>query len=285
VIFRDQILRAILRGEVTQHRRPVVGSDPYYRRNRKLKSAGRSTTLVRPYKPKPGDRFPVQQRAVKDGKPSAETQGHAIITSATQELAGDLTFDDARQMGYRTTSDAMEAWLCDYDPGWVCEEPVCHACGGPGLTEAGFCVTCGCDDQPRARFIAKHADRLVWVIRFELDRSHESHLLAAVPAREGTEDGDYVSSPAQAMGGDADPGEAIDARIAEVYTREGIQGWAAREAQRQADRDRMALAERLRLVQGEAAMQGIDVHRVERSILQRIRAMEMKVEQHRKRAA
>jgi hypothetical protein len=286
VIFAASTARAVLRGEVTQARRPVQAREPYYRKTSKLKSTGRSMILVQPYKPKEGDRFPIQHRVTVDGKPSATTQGHGIITSAIITKAGDLAFQDARQMGYRTTSEAMAAWLTEYDQAWVREPNAeCQACGGPGLDPAGFCVTCGCDDQPAARFTRKHAERDVWVIHFELDRSHESRLLAALPAGEGDHDGDYVSSPSRAMGGEADPGEAVDAKTTADYAREGHQGWVAREASRQADRDRMALEERLRLVRVEARAQGVDVHRVERSILQRIRAMEMKVKQQGKRAA
>lgn len=287
MIFAPAILRAALRGEVTQVRRPHKAGEPYYRQSTRLKSTS-SNVLVKPYRPREGARFPLQQRVTVAGRPSSETQGHAIISSVTVERAGELTYEDARAMGYRTTSAAMAAWLADHDQAWVCEPDQleeCQACGGPGLTTDGFCVTCGCDDQARARFIRKHADRDVWVIRFQLDKSHVSRLLAAVPGGEGDADGDYVTSPAQAMGGDADPGEGVDAKTADLYSREGIQGWAAREASRQAERDRLALAERLRLVQVEAAAQGIDVRHLEKALLQRIRAMENKVRQQGKRAA
>lgn len=263
MIFRDPILRAILRGEVNQHRRPVQAREPYYRRTSKIKSTGRSTVLVQPFNPREGDRFPVQQRVTREGNLSAETHGHVILTSACQEFAGNLTFDDARAMGYRTTSEAMEAWLCDNDPGWLAEEPACQICGGPGLTDDGFCVTCGCDDQPRARFTAKHSDRLVWVLRFELDSTHVPRLLAALPADEGALDGDYVVSPSRAM---ADEPEALSESDFEkhVSKRAGMshEQWRALERSTRLETSaRLSYEQRIAVAQARAAQARVDITR------------------------
>jgi hypothetical protein len=61
--------------------------------------------------------------------------------------------------------------------------------------------------QLAARFDSRHADGLVWVIEHEVATLEPHRLLAARP---GSSQTDYVSSPAQAMGGDSDPGEAVD---------------------------------------------------------------------------
>jgi hypothetical protein len=145
------------RADVTQARRPHHDRDPYYRQTTRPKTNGRSRTLVKPYRPTTGDRVPVQQRVTRNGRQTVETCGHIILTSVRIAPAGDLTFTDARQMGYRTTTDAMAAWLSDHDPAGLVDPDTletCQACGGPGIDTDGYCVTCGCDDQPHARFTA-----------------------------------------------------------------------------------------------------------------------------------
>lgn len=281
MIFQPAIFRAVLRGEVTQARRPYRASDPYYRRSRRLKSTS-SYVLVKPYRPREGDRFPVQQRVHVAGKLTAETQGHAIVSDVQVQRAGELTYDDARAMGYRTTSEAMAAWLADHDQAWICEPDQldeCQACGGPGLTADGYCVTCGCDDQPRARFTRRHADRLVWVVRFDLDRTHVPRLLAAVPGREGDANGDYVTSPSQAPNGDGDPGEALTdtehkRHVQDNADRTHDQWRTLEHAARDAELEQLSLGRRLDIAISEARDRGLSVTREVRVIEKRLQALE-----------
>jgi hypothetical protein len=198
MIFPPAIARAILRGDVTQARRPHHDRDPYYRQTTRPKTNGRSRTLVKPYRPTTGDRVPVQQRITRNGRQTVETCGHIILTSVRIARRASLTFTDARQMGYRTTTNAMAAWLIDNDPTWVMD--AIHRRRLPSVRRPrhphdGYCVTCGCEDQPHARFTARHANRPVWVLRFQLDTQHVPRLLAASPSTES----DYVTSPALAL--------------------------------------------------------------------------------------
>lgn len=281
MIFAPSIARAALRGEVTQVRRPYVARDPYYRRSTRLRSTS-SHVLVKPYRPGDGDRFPIQQRITRDGRQTVETKGHGIIGSAVVVRAGELTLQDAREMGYRTTSEAMAGWLCQYDQGWTCEKDVvdnCQACGGPGVAPDGFCVTCGCDDQAAARFTAKHADREVWLIRFRLDTTHVPRLLAASPSAES----DYVTSPSLAL---AEEPEALSAVEHERHV-QGNAGmtheqWRALEqATRDAELEKLSLGQRLDRAIAEAQREGRSMTREINVIEKRLRALE----QPQKRAA
>jgi hypothetical protein len=267
VKLEPPIVRAAQRGEVSQVRLPLQAREPYYRQNTRLRS-GQSSTLVKPYAPREGDRLSLRH---KQGPAAC----HAIVTSVARSDRNEITYQDARAMGYRTTADAMAGWVRLHG---TPPEEGCECCGGPGVCD-GFCVTCGCDDQPSAAFHARHSHKPVWILTVELDRSHTARLLAASPSAQS----DYVTSPAAALGGNADPGEAVEEKLQDLFTREGIQGFIAREASREADRERLSLEERLRMVRAEARAKGIDTYRLEQSLLQRVKAMEAKV--HGRKAA
>jgi hypothetical protein len=186
----------------------------------------------------------------------------------------EITYQDARAMGYRTTADAMAGWVRLH--GTQPEEGRCECCGGPGVRE-GFCVTCGCDDQFSAAFHARHSHKPVWILTVELDRSHTPRLLAGRPSVGS----DYVSSPTLAA---ADEPECVDERTQDQFAREGHQGWLAREAARQANRDLLTLDERVRLALAEGDAQGTDLHRQKQALLQRVKAIENKVNRERRAA-
>jgi hypothetical protein len=265
VKLEPPIVRAAQRGEVSQVRLPLQAREPYYRQNTRLRS-GQSSTLVKPFAPQEGERLAVRH---KRGPAAC----HVIVTDATKADVNEITYQDARAMGYRTTADAMAGWVNLH--GTLREGGRCECCGGPGVQD-GFCVTCGCDDQSSAAFHARHAHKPVWILTVELDRSHTPRLLAGRPSVGS----DYVSSPTLAA---ADEPECVDERTQDQFAREGFQGWAAREASREADRERLSLEERLRMVRVEARAKGIDTYRLEQSLLQRVKAMEAKV--HGRKAA
>jgi hypothetical protein len=275
MIFPPAIARAVLRGDVTQARRPHQDRDPYYRQTTRPKTNGRSRTLVKPYRPTTGDRVPVQQRVTRNGRQTVETCGHIILTSVRIAPAGDLTFTDARQMGYRTTTDAMAAWMIDHDSDWTVDPDTlgtCQACGGPGIHTDGYCVTCGCDDQPHARFTAKHANRPVWVLQFQLDTQHVPRLLAASPSTES----DYVTSPALAL---PDEPEALTtddhARHVQRNASMTHAQWRALEhATRDAELEQLSLGRRLDRAIAEAAAEGRSISRDVNVIEKRLRALE-----------
>lgn len=66
--------------------------------------------------------------------------------------------------------------------------------------------------QLAARFDTHHADQPVWVIDHAVATDEPYNLLAARPGSAGE---DYVRSPTAAMGGDLDPGEAVDGETIE----------------------------------------------------------------------
>jgi hypothetical protein len=226
--------------------------------------SGRKTQTRRPVKPKdeatkyrPGMRRCVQRGRGKPG------EAHIILTDVRREPVGEITFEDARAEGFKTTVEFKRYWLGLYSPGLV------KTIDGEDAE-----VT---DEYVEEHFTAKHAHREVWVITFELDHSDRPRLLADRNAKS-----DYTEQPARSLRGSADAGEAIDAATAERYAREGHQGFLARAHQREMDRELLAAEERLRLARIEARARGIDVAHLEASIVDRIRRLERKVH---KRAA
>jgi hypothetical protein len=180
VKLEPPIVRAAQRGEVSQVRLPLQAREPYYRQNTRLRS-GQSSTLVKPFAPQEGDRLAVRH---KRGPAAC----HVIVTGVARSDVNEITYQDARAMGYRTTADAMAGWVRLH--GTPPEEGRCECCGGPGVRD-GFCVTCGCDDQSSAAFHARHSHKPVWILTVELDRSHTPRLLACEPVGGS----DYVTSP------------------------------------------------------------------------------------------
>lgn len=239
-------------GRRTQTRLLVDGREPGYRRRNGKR--GQSHQLVRPRRPRVGDRIPIQRREVDgDGRVTVTTELHVVAVNVRGPLpAGSTTVGDALACGYQTLTGWKAAWVRDHGQQWVARErvrqQVRHAAASVGYTVqegtireylavvAGdpaaaaealrFDLDAGkvpdaeprADDAPDvlatltvaqlvARFEARHAAQPIWVVDHVISSDEQPRLLAARPGSTG---GDYVTSPAAAMSGVLDPGEAVD---------------------------------------------------------------------------
>jgi hypothetical protein len=175
---------------------------------------------------------PGRTYAIQDGHGSPEN-GRIRILEVWQEPVGDISFENARAEGFRTRLDFERHWLRLHDRGWFekhdDEEPA--------------------DPEVEARFRDRHADRWVWVIRFEMDR--DTPRLLHRDSSHG-----YTNNPAQAL--DDEP-EAVDPRTQERFTKDAharYNGGRIEELQRREER---AIAARSRELLARARQQGVDV--------------------------
>jgi len=268
VIFDSEQIGEILRGRRTQTRRPVDSSDPDYRV--RAGRRGQSRSLKVPYRPRVGERIPVKTRpgaepschltvvafdqqrhgditrddirasgyrtaaAYKkawvrqyDRAWCATAQQRVEVIAAAARIGVDITprhahkllqFDDDAAitllLGY--PADMRAALLRDLRG--ASERDADAARVLSTLTPAMYV----------ARFDKHWADKPVWVLQHEIARESAANLLAARP---GSVQADYVSSPARAMGGSMDPGEAVDrdtiARLGEQAALRRSQGVVA----------------------------------------------------------
>ena len=180
---------------------------------------------------------------------------HVLVLNVADRPLGSLAFEDARACGYRTTAGAKAAWVQEHDLPWLSQQLEVDL---PFPDE----------DEMAARFDQRWAPKHAWMITFELDTRERPRLLAHRNAK-----ADYVEHPAQAM--PREP-EAVSADTQKQFSREGHQGFVARELHREQSRERLGLEERLRLAREEAQASGADVDRQEQAILRRIKAIENK---------
>jgi hypothetical protein len=240
VIFSPPLYGKVLRGEKTQTRRLAQSGD-----------------LAAKYRPG-------MRRAVQRGR-GITSEAHIILTDVRREPLGLITFEDARAEGFKTRADFAAYWLGLHDPTWKRWTAERDEKDEEPLTEF----------DALERFDLRYAQRQVWVLTFDLDRTERPRLLADRNAK-----ADYVEAPARAL--DHEP-EAVDASTQDRFSKEGHQGFVAREKQREIDRERLAVHDRLQRVQTEARAAGVDIVQFELGILQRLRAAERKI--HQRRAA
>lgn len=201
---------------------------------------------------------PGMRRAVQKGR-GIHGEAHILLTDVRRELLGAIDFKAARAEGFRTVQDFKAYWLGLHDANWVERQEDTE------LT----------DEQIQDRFYQRWALKEVWVLSFELDRTERPRLLADRNAKS-----DYVDTSARAL---AHEPEAVDTATQIRFSREGHQGFMAREAQRELDRERMGAEERLRQVRIDARAKGVDISHLEASIVRQLRAAERKV--HQRKAA
>lgn len=249
MILSASLVRAIQRGEKTTIRRPVQGGEPRYRKRTRA-GRGASMQLISPFNPVAGDRLPVRST---DGDASC----HIILTDVRHTTLGAIDDTTAHAEGFKTADRFKTAWIKVYDRDWINRQPT--------APEPEALI---------ARFDTQHASKTIWLLTFEYDAAQAPRLLAARPARAGSTQGDYATNTAQALPHEPEAvDEATQTWITERAGRDQDH-WLAVEAAR---REQMDLAERLRAAQDTAALHGIDIHRQEQSILQRIRSLEAKV--------
>lgn len=238
-------------------------------------AGGRKTMHAIPFREDPtvarrlvvGNSLPVRPKGTRNGR--AVTLGalcRVVLTEVTWRALGDVGFDEARAMGFRTTDEMRVAWVERYEPRrWE------------------VMVEMGAAEHEAAaldRFLARHATRLVWLLRFSIDTEQPRRLLAA------RSDELYTENPARALGGDADAGEAIDALTLEEYATANNDRHALRRAG-VADEllsEERAQHERLRDAVRLAAERGIDVRDDLRVIERRLQAIRRKLDGQRKAA-
>lgn len=228
MIFGADLRHKIVTGRKTMTRRPVK-EPQLVRRTIKINGERRPAgpeRWTRPFEPKVGGRI-----AVQPGR-GQHAVAHILVADVRRELVGEITYEDARREGFRTTEEFKVYWVRLYDRAWIDrQERVVHP---DGVVETLELLT---DEDLVARFDERHANRLVWVIGFELAR--DEHPLFLTPAaREpsgGAEDSDdahgYTENPSRAL---LDAGEVLDRRTADRFTTQARARDDARAAEQRA---------------------------------------------------
>ena len=226
--------KAVARGDITLHMRPVTGRD-----HRK--------------------RYHVGQRLAVRPSMGAATLCHVNVTEvrgptfdpAPMRLA-DITFDDALHAGRKTTLDLKRAWLVKHDTAWVGRHP-------DGNLENAKAADDIPDEDIDARW-DRHAHKPVWAIRFVLDLS-DADKDRFMASRYSINSGDYVSTIARAL--DDDP--AVDEQTQQgITSRAGMQTvqWQALEAAHHDERRKaLSLEQRITFAVRKARQHGVDVTR------------------------
>lgn len=290
MIFHPDLIRLIERGKKIETRRPLKPYEPptdaFYtdaRGRRRPRPTPRVQQIAGRWylaPPAPGSRVAVQPGRGK------RAVAHVFVRAVEgPAVAGDLDQRAAIAEGFRTTADFRLYWVRLHDKAWIARQETRR---DPDTGER-VQIACLLDRALLQRFEDSHAHRQVWVIRFELDRTHRPRLLtpAARPETDVTprrgrvqlvdpdDPGDhgYTDSTFAAMAGDADPGEYVDPTSLQP-------AWAALAELRHAvatEQPPATLEERLRAVRDAARRAGVDLGRQERELEGRIRAMERKL--------
>lgn len=311
--------KQVLAGRKTQTRRllrPYPGTLPARRPPKYGKAAPAPAKWPRAFKAfdqvwcectvQPGRSYAVQPGRGK------HALARIVVTDVRAELVGEITFDDARREGFRTTADFKRTWLELHDPRWlgrttaILDEalPLLHneldqaeellagtarsllrrhlaqleAAGAVEQDDDGWLPVSGAHDiAVEHRFQTRHAHRPVWVITFELERDGDRWLRAG-PGIEGMDEGDYTRSPSEALAGE--PYEtAVDAATLARFSADADFTSRMRRAHTAAERAEargvLELHERLRELEARPA--GADVTRELRAIRQRIERAEKRV--------
>lgn len=177
MIVSPRIARAIRAGQITQLRLPRV--------------PGRTC----PYRA--GHDYPVQVR--REYGISNDGDARIEVFAVSRQLAGELTFNDARREGFRTTDEWKVNWIRRYDAAYRRQQAINDYLWSTGAV----------DSIMLERFERCHAFALVWAIAF---KPAQGKRFLARPTRTS---GDYVSHPGRAI----DPIECVDAETQEHYAK------------------------------------------------------------------
>ncbi len=177
---------------------------------------GRATQLRIPAAGRPvkvGHDYPVSYRVHREsGGRAAVRTCRVKVLAVAQRFAGDLTYEDARREGYRTTIAAKAAWVRQYDAAWIEAQEV-TTCPETHTVDVDRWLT---DEDLAARFDARHAAKPVQVLAFEV-LADEPRFLASqhdvLSGRTADDEGhgDYTANRGRAI----DDLEAIDGLMQE----------------------------------------------------------------------
>lgn len=199
---------------------------------RGTKRTGRSATYrSQPWTPETGRHetlrpTPSPRRRAPEQTPVSTVLAHIIITSHTTLLLADLldqtpeTLRLVRATGVKTRAEFANEWMRHHDNDWpALTEELCPRCSGTALLDDNEeCPDCEYgailiestppDDVILDRFKARHGNRLVHAVTFQLDRTDHLRLLSPAAKPRGDDLG-YTENPSNALDGNADPGEAV----------------------------------------------------------------------------
>jgi hypothetical protein len=264
LIFSKQLTQQILAGTKTETRRLVKGDGTVTLARRRGQ-----TVVRRPFEPKVGKSYAVQPGR---GKPELF---RIVCTSRRRELLGTLDHAAAVAEGFpRGVAAFAIYWLSLYEPAWPALErvfcPTCTLDADYPADELPPCPMCDgeseirirptpTDEEAVARFNERWADRMVWVIGFQVDPSSRTRLL--LEHRGGELRGDYTTSSQQTM---SQPVEDERGQVRHVPEPEALsdtewdthvgrragmtaQQWVeVEQARRDQDRHRRSIEERMR---------------------------------------
>ncbi len=133
---------------------------------------------------------PGVSRAVQPGRGKAAI-ARVRVTDIRHEILGGISHGDAKAEGFRTADDFKIAWVTIHDGAWAWVE----SDKGKELRDR---------EELRERFTARHSERPVWVVTFELVRD-DDRLLRAGMGAEGSDEGDYTYNAKDAMKDEPEP--------------------------------------------------------------------------------
>jgi hypothetical protein len=142
--------------------------------------------------------------------------GRARIVAAMEQRLGDISYQEARAEGHRTTDDFKAQWVADNDRGWI---------GTNDLDDAALI----------ARFDRRWANTIVQVLELHPVADEPRYLASQADILNGrTNDGEYVLARGRAI----DDLEVIDDATADRYAKAaGIVAEGQRMERNQADQD------------------------------------------------
>lgn len=144
-----------------------------------------------------GHDYPLRVRRGRGSTGDAESRIEVLAVS--RQLAGEITFADARRGGFRTTDEWKVQWVRRYDSTYQRQRAVNDYLWSTGAVDAIMLE----------RFEREHAFALVWNVVF---KPTEGKRFLARPTRTS---GDYVSHPGRAI----DPIECVDTDTQERYAK------------------------------------------------------------------
>lgn len=199
-----------------------------------------------------GETYPVM------AKGEAVARCNILINEIREERLGDITPAGVKAEGHATVAGFARAWMRIYDSSWPpTEEQLCSKCGGHACDRCDLGVVdveVDLEDKLVLEiFEARHADRHVWVVAFELDR----RLMLHRNVHRG-----YTHDPKMAAKGEP---EVIDPAALEAYTEQARRTYEVTHHGELAQRRAKTLSRRLLQAAAKAPSAGV-LDEIERRI-------------------